>query len=539
MPTLPVARIHGIPALILAMLSLPTLLHAQETAGPSDQLDAIVVTARFRPESAQNVGESIRAFDKQELQDLGINSVETLAALTPGLAIQDRGPNRNEISIEGVGRSVFQQDRTLSMASVGLYLDDVPIDIPVGAQLDIPSFDLQRVEVLRGPQGTLFGAGAEAGAVRYVSQNPDLSRFEGTAEAAFTSTAGGDLGYATRVAAGIPIIQDQLAVRLVATQTGDQGYIANLADNDKHSNGYRATTARLVALWQPSEALQSRFLVNYQYAHQNALGNVSDADTASFSTFSTAGNYVDDTSTVLSEHLSYNFGPVSVESISSYFQRQRNRDVFEPVYTGEFGLIGNALGAATDNQVNTIDQTRYQQISQELRVISDPTQFISYVAGAFFRNFHLKEDIDYQSEDFVEFAPIFAGLLGVPTPANPSQFASGLAGQLGLNSLYNAPPTDIVYNDGRQLSAFVEGTIHFTERLRLIAGVRRHHEVVDAKSLGAGADFLSTLSPPMTFVASTSADAWLPKFSLEFNPIDNLLLYATYTEGVRDGNLNA
>ncbi len=538
-PTLPAARGTGIPALILAMLSLPALLHAQETPGPSDQLEAIVVTARFRPESAQNVGESIRAFDKQELQDLGINSVETLAALTPGLSIQDRGPNRNEISIEGVGRSVFQQDRTLSMASVGLYLDDVPIDIPVGAQLDIPSFDLQRVEVLRGPQGTLFGAGAEAGAVRYVSQNPDLSRFEGTTEVAFTSTAGGDLGYSTRVAAGIPIIQDQLAVRLVATQTGDQGYIANVADNDKHSNGYHATTARLVALWQPNEALQSRFLVNYQYAHQNALGNVSDADTASFSTFSTAGNYVDDTSTVLSEHLSYNFGPVTVESISSYFQRERNRDVFEPVYTGEFGLIGNALGAAADNQVNTIDQTRYAQISQEFRVISDPTQFVSYVAGAFFRNFHLKENIDYQSQDFVEFAPIFAGLLGVPTPPNPSQFASGLAGQLGLNSLYNAPPTDIVYNDGRQLSAFVEGTIHFNDRLRLIAGVRRHHEVVDAKSLGAGADFLSTLSPPMTFVASTSADAWLPKFSLEFNPIDNLLLYATYTEGVRDGNLNA
>ncbi|HXE06035.1 MAG TPA: Plug domain-containing protein, partial [Bryobacteraceae bacterium] len=139
---LAVARGKRIPALILAMLSMPTLLHAQETPTQTDQLDEIVVTARFRPESAQNVGESIRAFDNQEMQDLGINSVETLAALTPGLSIQDRGPNRNEISIEGVGRSVFQQDRTLSMASVGLYLDDVPIDIPVGAQLDIPSFDL-------------------------------------------------------------------------------------------------------------------------------------------------------------------------------------------------------------------------------------------------------------------------------------------------------------------------------------------------------------------------------------------------------------
>ena len=226
------------------------------------------------------------------------------------------------------------------MASVGLYLDDVPIDIPVGAQLDIPSFDLQRVEVLRGPQGTLFGAGAEAGAVRYVSRNPELSRFEGTAEAGFTSTAGGDLGYATRVAAGIPIIQDQLAVRLVATQTGDQGYIANLADNDKHSNGYRATTARLVRFGNPARrynrdslSITVRAPERPRQCVRRGHGELLD--------LSTAGNYVDDTSTVLSEHLSYDSGRLGRVD-PNYFERQRNRDVFEPVYTGEFGLIGNA-----------------------------------------------------------------------------------------------------------------------------------------------------------------------------------------------------
>ena len=179
---------------VFALLAHEGCLRAADPQPPSLQLHEVVVTARFRQESTQNVGESIQAFDNQQIEDLGIHSLEGLAALTPGLDIQDRGPNRHEISIDGVGRSVFQQDRTLSMANVGLYLDDVPIDIPVGAQLDIASFDLQRIEVLRGPQGVLFGAGAEAGAVRYISQSPSLSRLEGTAEAALSSTEGGDLG---------------------------------------------------------------------------------------------------------------------------------------------------------------------------------------------------------------------------------------------------------------------------------------------------------------------------------------------------------
>jgi iron complex outermembrane recepter protein len=530
---------YRVSGLVLVVLASVAPLRAQESPPQTQELQEVVVTARFRQESTQNVGESIQAYDNQRLQDLGINSLESLAALTPGLDIQDRGPNRNEISIEGVGRSVFQQDRTLSMPNVGLYLDDVPIDIPVGAQLDVPSFDLDRVEVLRGPQGVLFGAGAEAGAVRYISRNPDLDHFDGTAEAAFTDTEGGDLGYAARAAVGIPLIKDTLAVRLVATQTGDEGYINNLADGDKHSNGYRTTTARMVVLWQPSESFKARLLANYQYAHQNALGYISDPQTASFATFSTAGNYVDDAARMISGHLTYDAGLISVESISSYFARYRDRNVFEPVYTGEFGLIGQALGAPNIYQVNTLDQTRYNQVSQEFRVLSDPTKVVSFVAGAFYRTFNLKENIDYQSQDFVAFAPLYAAALGVPVPANPSSYASGLSTQLGINSLYGSPATDILYNSGRQLSGFVEGTWHVEDNLRLIAGVRRHHETIEATSLGAGADFFDTLAPPRNFVASTSADAWLPKYSLEFNPIPNILLYATYTEGVRDGNLNA
>jgi iron complex outermembrane recepter protein len=523
----------------IALLAHEGALRAAEPQQPSLQLHEVVVTARFRQESTQSVGESIQAFDGQQIRDLGVHSLESLAALTPGLDIQDRGPNRNEISIDGVGRSVFQQDRTLSMPNVGLYLDDVPIDIPVGAQLDVSSFDLERIEVLRGPQGVLFGAGAEAGAVRYISQSPSLSRLDGTAEAALTSTEGGDLGYAARAAVGIPLIPHSLAVRLAATQTSDQGYISNLADGDPHSNGYRTTTARAVVLWRPEDAFRARLLVDYQYAHQNALGYVSDPATASLAAFSTAGNYVNDAARIVSGDLHYKVGPLSLESISSYFARYRDRNVFEPVYTGEFGLIGQAIGAPSINQVNTLDQTRYSQVSQEFRVLSDPSKVLSFVAGAFYRTFELTENIDYQSQDFVAFAPLYAAVLGVPAPAAPSSFASELSSQLGINSLYDSPPTDMLANSGRQLSGFIEGTVRIRDDLRLIAGVRRHHESIEATSQGGGLDYFSTLARPRNFIASTSADAWLPKFSLEYNATKNILFYATYTEGVRDGNLNA
>jgi iron complex outermembrane receptor protein len=524
---------------VFALLAHEGNLRAADPPPPSLQLHEVVVTARFRQESTQSVGESIQAFDNQQIEDLGIHSLEGLAALTPGLDIQDRGPNRNEVSIDGVGRSVFQQDRTLSMANVGLYLDDVPIDIPIGAQLDVSSFDLQRIEVLRGPQGVLFGAGAEAGAVRYISQNPSLSRLEGTAEAALTSTEGGDLGYATRAAVGIPLISDSLAVRLAVAQTSDEGYIANLADGDAHSNGYRTTTARAVVLWQPDDAFSARLLVDYQYAHQNALGYVSDPTTASLAAFSTGGNYVNDAARIISGDLHYKLGPFSLESISSYYSRYRDRNVFEPVYTGEFGLIAQAIGAPGIYQANTLDQTRYSQVSQEFRVLSDPSKVLSFVAGAFYRTFNLTENIDYQSQDFVAFAPLYAAVLKTAAPATPTSFASELSEQLGIDSKYGSPATDMLANNGRQLSGFIEGTVRIRDDLRLIAGVRRHHESIEATSLGGGLDYFSTLAPPRNFQASTSADAWLPKFSLEFNPTKDTLLYATYTEGVRDGNLNA
>ena len=139
--------------------SLSQVPLAQEEGAQS--LEEIVVTARFREQSVQDIPASMVAFSGEQMAEQGIQDVRDLAKLTPSLNVQDRGPGRNELSIRGIGRSVFQQDIAVSPANIGLYLDDVPINVLQGNQLDIRSFDLNRVEVLRGPQGTLFGEGAQ------------------------------------------------------------------------------------------------------------------------------------------------------------------------------------------------------------------------------------------------------------------------------------------------------------------------------------------------------------------------------------------
>ncbi len=145
-------------AAVAILATCPTAVVAQQDeesnqdSGENILFEEIVVTARFRAESAQDIGAAISALSGSQLAEQGINSARDLASAVPSLSLQDRGPGRNEISIRGIGRTVFQQDLTASAANIGVYIDDVPVNVLQGAQIDIRSFDLDRVEVLRGPR---------------------------------------------------------------------------------------------------------------------------------------------------------------------------------------------------------------------------------------------------------------------------------------------------------------------------------------------------------------------------------------------------
>ena len=205
--------IHGIRSLLtyaaLALLACaPGASRAQEqtqgseaTGGP---LQEVVVTATRRAESVSRVPISVTALTQEGLDDRGVKDFSEVARFTPGVNFDNSGTNN--ISIRGISG-------TGGAGTTGIYLDDTPIQMRALAfnpDEALPkSFDIDRVEVLRGPQGTLFGAGSEGGTVRYITTQPSLTKTSIYSRAEFSSTQGGDPSYEAGVAAGGPLVQDK------------------------------------------------------------------------------------------------------------------------------------------------------------------------------------------------------------------------------------------------------------------------------------------------------------------------------------------
>lgn len=542
------------------------------------RLEAVTVTSRFREESTQDIGGSISALSGDDLAAQGIDDVSKLALYTPALDIQDRGPGRNEISIRGIGRSVFQQDLSVSPANIGLYLDDVPINVLQGAQLDVRSFDLNRVEVLRGPQGTLFGEGAQGGAIRYFTKDPVLDEFSGNLEVYAKSVSDGGTDAGARAALNLPIIEDKVGLRVSYNRIADPGYIDNDVDGTEDTNDYSADNYRAVLLAEPTDKLRIRLFGQYEEADQGAFATANgDPDDLTLLGTSTAGSFVKDESTILSANVSYDFGPVKVESITSSFERTRDRRVVDAFFTNQ-ALLFRQLFAAIDpvnfgslavtqgpvNPAYSIDSSTYDQLSQEFRFISQFDGPFNFVAGAFYRDFEFGIEATTESQDVVDMLPIILGNIAldqafnpnsafigfVPTiPANPSTVEAVLGQQLGFTNFFGAPDTNQISNDGEQISFFVEGTYDLTEQLSVIAGARYHKEDIQTQSIAAafqGFTGLTGASPPLNFpdtgtqgLGVASVERVLPKVSIEYTPSDSLLLYGLYAEGLRNGNINS
>ncbi len=193
-------------------------------------IEEIVVTAERRDETVQKTPMTIQAFTGQTLADLNVLTVNDLLKYTPNVTYGNNGPGQGELFIRGLSNG-FRGDQ--STGTVGLYpntaiyLDEQSMQFPA-RNVDIYMVDMQRVEVLEGPQGTLFGGGAEAGAVRYITNKPDLTQFSANVDAMYGVTSGGAPNTSLDAMINVPIIQDKLAVRLVIYDDREGGYINNV-----------------------------------------------------------------------------------------------------------------------------------------------------------------------------------------------------------------------------------------------------------------------------------------------------------------------
>lgn len=202
------------------------------------QIDDVIVTAQRRDERIQDVPATIQAFSGASLDRLNVHNLDDFAKYVPNVSLGTNGPGQGAIFIRGLssGFAGNQSSATIGLfPNVAIYLDEQSLQFP-GRNVDIYPADLQRIEVLEGPQGTLFGGGAQAGAVRYITNKPNLDHVEGSAEGSYGFTSGGAQNTAVTATLNLPIIRDKLAVRLTVYNDRRGGYIDNVQSTFTRSN---------------------------------------------------------------------------------------------------------------------------------------------------------------------------------------------------------------------------------------------------------------------------------------------------------------
>ncbi|KAF1716367.1 hypothetical protein CSC74_11030 [Pseudoxanthomonas yeongjuensis] len=211
---------------------------AETTAPDATTLDRITVTAGKREQSVREVAGSVSAVTGQQLQDIGAQSLADYIQSTPGVVFNQYQPGVSHVVVRGIASN---SGNVQGQTTTGYFLNEVPLTEPGWTIVvpDIDTFDLNRVEVLRGPQGTLFGSASMGGAINYVANTADASGFDAAVEATVSQTRNADTGFGAKAMVNIPIKQDVFAIRAVAQYRDDPGYLDNVGLGRDGSNNKR------------------------------------------------------------------------------------------------------------------------------------------------------------------------------------------------------------------------------------------------------------------------------------------------------------
>jgi len=357
-----------------SLFALCAAAQAQSTpsSGANAGIDEVVVTAQKRSESAQNVPIAITALTGESLKDAGIDNALTLANSVPSLEIGNNGDSM-EIFVRGIGST---NDTEVGDPAVAFNVDGIYNGRPSGAGGTF--YDINRVEVLRGPQGTLYGRNATAGAVNVITNDP-TQKYAGDASVTFGNYGTID----TEGMANIPITDD-LAVRAAFRTEDHSGYLDNKNVSEgvtENANDAQNVGARFKALYTPNEDLSIRFSADYYHAggvgpSQVPFSIVDQSGKAGRTNLLDTQGSLDDTFGGTSLDVNYNAGLVKLTSVTAY--RINNRNTVAD---------GDDTATYSPSQVDTF-WSRFNQFSQELRAASNYASPLQWVAGLFYYQEH-------------------------------------------------------------------------------------------------------------------------------------------------------
>jgi iron complex outermembrane receptor protein len=490
--------------------------------------EEMTVTARKKEETIQEVPMSVAAPSGEQLRDRGAETIEDVAANVAGFTVQNLGPGQSQVAMRGVSSGQIVRDQPGVKEQVGVYLDESVISLSLFTP-DVDFFDLSRVEVLRGPQGTLFGSGSETGTVRYITNQPKIGISETVGELTGETISSGGNGGSFKFATNVPMTTTA-AARIVGYYTRYGGFISavqpNLSVKKDVNNGYRAG-ARLSFLFKPNDKLSITPRVLYQKLDMkgwnridvfNILGNpytttrpkVTLGGRKQFTQFQEPTT---DKFTLGDVNLGYNFGGSTLTSITSYSNRDilvlRDATALTASITG--GTIGLGPSVYTIN-APLFDTTKAKGFTEEAR-LSGSAQKFQWVVGGFYAD---------NKRHYGQNLPVigFTALSGIPTAG--TKLAK-------TDELYKS---DLHYTL-KQSALFGEGTFTVGDKLDLTGGLRWYDFKENRTQI-----FDGIFSDPIDSTGSVKANGIAPRGMASYKLSDSTRLNAQVSKGFRLGGIN-
>jgi outer membrane receptor protein involved in Fe transport len=505
------ARVGAAIWVSLALIPPATAQPAGENAGA---MESVVVTATLRSETAQQVAGPVTAFGADDMRRLGARTISDLAGFVPGMSYLQETAGSNLLVLRGITTGTSQLG-----GAVALYLDGVPIgaSTPFGlgaSAFNVSSFDLDRVEILSGPQGTLYGANALGGAIKYVTAAPVIGDFSAAGESQVSGTAHGGVNHDLHAALNVPV--GSAAIRLDGISDYEAGFITDLDHGktglgDSHTGG-----GRLSILMHPLPELTLRLGAFYQSVNSNGLRTAFRDPVTHFPTEGFYGQSYPftqaqyDQLTLVSAMADWDLHWATLTSVTGY-QAGYGRKLLDESVAYD-AILAPVYGAAVANlplgvQFN-VDTRKF---TQEVRLASANTQSLQWLLGVF-----------YDSEDTGKRFHFING-------ADPAGLFQGL-------KLIDAD----IPSHYREIALFADGTYQFDEKFDVTLGLRYSQNHQTYRQTTQGLLNSRTMPQAITTLAAPPSDESV--FTFLVNPryriSDTAFVYGRVTNGYRPGGPN-
>lgn len=485
----------------------------------------IIVTATRRAERLQDVPLSITAFTQAELTEKGIVGYEGLARETPGIVLNKPTANFNNFTARGIATNGYNANL---QSSVAIYIDELPVSTIGNTTVVDPNlFDIERVEFLRGPQGTLFGSGSLSGAMRILTKSPDLNRFDTAALVDIGLTGSDSLRQRYNLMVNVPLVGDKLALRVVGFYRDEEGYLDNVGTGVRNSNTLIDYGGRAILLFSPNDRLSIRLLGSYENSNPKD-SSLTSPSLGRNKRVSDQPDRFTGKQTILNATIDYEFDFARLTSSSTYsdFDQRFYVDLAGTFPAGSFPGAPIAFG---------LDADAFDKVFvQETRLASSLGGPFEFVVGGFYLN--RRRDVDFLYRSNPQFLAQ-RGLTGLPDQYFQKQFT---------------------YSISEEIAGFGELTYRFSNRFWLTGGLR--YGRVSAQAFTEAGGYLATSNglnyytyalfgiptnfntfTPYAAAAGVKATGSKPswKASATFKPSDALTTYATFSTGFRAPIVNA